>query len=83
MTNHTLRGQYREDDGTLELGTLDIEAKNGTFLDNSIGVVGTLTARRYAEGGGNTSIQITSSVGAWQFVAAEGECERIGMPVSS
>lgn len=78
---YKIKGHYREDDGTIEPGTLDVDTKDGAFVCDEIGAIGTLTARHYAEGGGNFSVQITSSVAAWKFVAADGECERIGMPI--
>lgn len=80
-TYHVIKGHYREDDGTLEPGTLDLLAEGGQFVDDAVGIRGVLIARRYPVCAGVTDIEITSSVGAWQFVVAEGECERIGMPI--
>jgi hypothetical protein len=79
MTNHIVKGHYRQDGGYLERGTLLLEKNGAVFRDTNLG--GILTASRYKVTSDIAGIEITSSLGAWEFVPDDGECDRIGMPV--
>ena len=77
-----LKGHYRTESGMLEIGTLHVEQTDGVWHLSYPSPRYPIKAERFAVCQGVTGIEITSAGGAWEFCPDEGECERIGMPVS-
>lgn len=77
---HSLRGNWINEDGTFERGSIQIE-RDGDVLRCDCG--GMLTAKIFAVVPGINDVNITSSHGAWAFCPDDGECERVGLAITA
>lgn len=75
-----IKGHYRNDSGTLSIGTLMVDSVDGRFFEAESGA--TLEARRYSVSNEIEGIEIISPDSCIEFLPNEGEAERIGMPVA-
>jgi len=80
----TLRGHYREESGTVVPGTLDLRRDEGGWFDPGLEFRDLPTlyckAREFLITPDIKGIEITG-IGGQPFLPADGECERIGLPI--
>lgn len=75
---HILKGHYRNESGSLEVGTLVLHKDGSRLLDETGGII---SAAEYKVAQGVVGTEIVSDRGVWEFLPDDGECERVGLPI--